>query len=175
MPQLHLSDQQFNCLPKCVLYYRLDGIPKFYFTEKSVHKIQIWVKIVKSTQMELFTVICSFAHSKDATIWYPLSKHKCINSYYIIKHWGLDNIFKRIFLNVNIWISLKISPNCVHKVPINNIPLSEPMVVSLLMHICVTRPQRLLNMYDIYYTFMSRLACFLHDEIMKYTPCIFEE
>ena len=26
MLQLHLSDQQFNCLRKCVLYYRLDGI-----------------------------------------------------------------------------------------------------------------------------------------------------
>ena len=25
MLQLHLSDQQFNCLLKCVLYYRLDG------------------------------------------------------------------------------------------------------------------------------------------------------
>ena len=27
MLQLHLSDQQFNCLLKCVLYERLDGIP----------------------------------------------------------------------------------------------------------------------------------------------------
>ena len=26
MLQLHLSDQQFNCLPKCVLYFRLDGM-----------------------------------------------------------------------------------------------------------------------------------------------------
>ena len=25
MLQLHLSDQQINCLLKCVLYYRLDG------------------------------------------------------------------------------------------------------------------------------------------------------
>ena len=67
-----------------------------------------------------------------------------------------DDIFKCIFLNENVWISLKISLKFVPRIPINNIPalvqimawhrpgdkpLSEPMVVSLLMHICVTRPQ----------------------------------
>ena len=67
-----------------------------------------------------------------------------------------DNVFKCIILNENVWISLKISVKFVPKVPINNIhalvqilawrrsgdkPLSEPMVVSLLTHICVTRPQ----------------------------------
>ena len=67
-----------------------------------------------------------------------------------------DDIFKRIFLNENvrilIWFSLKFVPKC----PINNIPtlfhitawrrpsnkpLSEPMVVSLLTHVYVTRSQ----------------------------------
>ena len=67
-----------------------------------------------------------------------------------------DDIFKRIFLNENVWISLKIWLNFVSKVPINNIPamvqimvwrrsgdkpLSQPMMISLLTHICVTRPQ----------------------------------
>ena len=67
-----------------------------------------------------------------------------------------DNIFKYIFLNENVWISLKISLKFVSKVQINKIPalvqimawgqpgaksLSEPMMLSLLMHICVTRPQ----------------------------------
>ena len=66
-----------------------------------------------------------------------------------------DDIFKCIFLNENLWISLKISLKFVPKVPINNIqalvqimawrrpgdkPLSEPMIVSLLTHTCVTRP-----------------------------------
>ena len=61
-----------------------------------------------------------------------------------------------IFLNENAWIALKISLKFVSKVRINNIPalvqimawhrpgdksLSEPMMVSLLAHICVTRPQ----------------------------------
>ena len=67
-----------------------------------------------------------------------------------------DNIFKCIFSNENEWISLKISLKLVLKGPINNIPalvqimawrrpgnkpLSEPMMVSLPMHICTARPQ----------------------------------
>ena len=67
-----------------------------------------------------------------------------------------DDILKWIFLNENVWISIKISLKFVLKGPINNIPalvqimawrqpgdnpLSEPMMVSLLTHICVTRPQ----------------------------------
>ena len=67
-----------------------------------------------------------------------------------------DDTFNRIFLNENIKISIKISLKFVPTGPINNIPalvqimawcrsggkpLFEPMMVSLLMHICVTRPQ----------------------------------
>ena len=67
-----------------------------------------------------------------------------------------DDIFKCIFLNENVWIPIKFSLKFVPKGPINNIPslvqimvwrrpgakpLSEPMMVSLLTHICVTRPQ----------------------------------
>ena len=65
-----------------------------------------------------------------------------------------DNIF--IFLNENVWILIKISLNFAPMVWINDIPalvqimawhqpgdepLSEPMMVSLLMLICITRPQ----------------------------------
>ena len=67
-----------------------------------------------------------------------------------------DDIFKCIFLNENVWISIKISLKFVPKGPINNIPalvqimawrrpgdkpLSEAMMVNLPTHICVTRPQ----------------------------------
>ena len=67
-----------------------------------------------------------------------------------------DDIFKCIFLNEHVKISIKISLKFVPKGPINIIPalvqimarrrpgdkpLSEPMMVSLLTHICVTRPQ----------------------------------
>ena len=67
-----------------------------------------------------------------------------------------DDTFKRIFLNENVRISIEISLKFVPKGPFNNIPalvqimawhwsgdkpLSEPMMVSLLTHICVTQPQ----------------------------------
>ena len=67
-----------------------------------------------------------------------------------------DSIFKCIVLNENVWIPIKISLKFVPKGPSNNIPalvqimawrrpgdkpLSEPMVVRSLTHICVTRPQ----------------------------------
>ena len=63
---------------------------------------------------------------------------------------------KRIFFNENVWISIDISLKFVPKGPINKIPalvqvmarrrpgdkpLSEPMLISLPTHICVTRPQ----------------------------------
>ena len=66
------------------------------------------------------------------------------------------DIFKCIFLNENVWILIKISLKFVPQGPINNIPalvqimawcrpgdkpLSEPMLVGLPTHICVTRPQ----------------------------------
>ena len=70
--------------------------------------------------------------------------------------YNADDIFKCIFLIENVWIPTIISLKFVPKGPINNIPalvqimawrppgdkpLSEPMMVSLLTHICVTRPQ----------------------------------
>ena len=67
-----------------------------------------------------------------------------------------DHTFKCSFLNENVRILIKISLKFVPKGPVNNIPslvqimawcrpgdkpLSELMVVSLLMHVCVTLPQ----------------------------------
>ena len=67
-----------------------------------------------------------------------------------------DDTFKRIFMNENVKISTNISLKFVPKGLINNIPalaqimawhrpgdkpLSDPMTVNLLTHICVTRPQ----------------------------------
>ena len=71
------------------------------------------------------------------------------------RHFPYD-IFKCILLNENVWISINIALKFVPKSPINNIPalvqimawccsgdkpLSEPMMVILLMHICITWPQ----------------------------------
>ena len=67
-----------------------------------------------------------------------------------------DDTFKRIFLKENVTILIKISLKFVPKSPIDNVPalfqimawrrpgdkpLSEAMMVSLLTHICVARPQ----------------------------------
>ena len=67
-----------------------------------------------------------------------------------------DDKFKHIFFNENVWIpitiSLKFVPNgLINKIPslvqimawrwLGDKPLSEPMMVSLLTLICVTRPQ----------------------------------
>ena len=67
-----------------------------------------------------------------------------------------DDILKCIFFYENVRISIKVSLKFVPKDPINNIPalvqirawrrpgdkpLSEPMMVCLLTHICVTRSQ----------------------------------
>ena len=72
-----------------------------------------------------------------------------------------DDIFKCIFVNENVWIPIKISLKFVPKGPNNNIPalvqimawrrpgdkaLSEPMMVRLPTHICVTRPRWVNNL-----------------------------
>ena len=98
-------------------------------------------------------------------------------------HHFADDIFKCIFFNENIWILIKISLRIVPKGRINNIPalvqimawrrsgdkpLSEPMIVSLPTHICVTRPQWV-NTFEtilgnkptsrIYHTWFEPMVC----------------
>ena len=74
-----------------------------------------------------------------------------------------DDIFICIFLNENEWHSIKISLKFVPTIPINNIPtlvkimawrrpgnkpLSEPMMVRLPTHICISRPQWVNSLLD---------------------------
>ena len=87
-----------------------------------------------------------------------LTKASCINTLRPRQngHHFADDTFKRIFLKENVRISIKISLKFVPKSPIDNVPalfqimawrrpgdkpLSEAMMVSLLTHICVARPQ----------------------------------
>ena len=81
-----------------------------------------------------------------------------------LTHWGrdkmaaffADDIFTCIFLNEKVWISINISlkfapEGQINKIPVlvqimawrrpGDKPLSEPIMFSLLTHICVTRPQ----------------------------------
>ena len=88
-------------------------------------------------------------------LWFQVGAINTLRSRQHGRHFA-DDIFKCIFLNENVSISIEISLKFVPKGPINNIsalvqimawrrpgdkPLSEPMMVSLLTHICVTRPQ----------------------------------
>ena len=91
-----------------------------------------------------------------------------------------DDIFKCIFLNENAWILIKISLKFVPEGSINNIPalvqimawrrpgakpLSEPMLVRIPTHICVTRPQ-----WVKIHTVMLNMTTF-HDMIKSYPYC----
>ena len=89
------------------------------------------------------------------------------------RHFAAD-IYKRIFLNENIWIPIKISLTFIPNGPFNNIPvlvkimawrrtgdkpLSDSMMVSLPTHICLTRPQWV-NSY-IYWS-QTHLCYYIH-------------
>ena len=58
-----------------------------------------------------------------------------------------DDTFKRIFLNEYRRILIKISLKLVPKGPINKNPPLAQIMVSLLTHICVTRPQWVISSY----------------------------
>ena len=88
-----------------------------------------------------------------------------------------DDTFKHIFLKENVRISIKISLKFVPKSPIDNIPalfqimawrrpgdkpLSEPMMISLLTHICVTRPQWVNSLAPGRFAWNIRLVIFKH-------------
>ena len=99
-------------------------------------------------------------YSYHFNLVHPILYHSCFSANTLRprqngRHFA-DDILKRIFVNENVWIPIKMSLKFVPKVPINNIPalvqiialrrpgdkpLSEPMMVCLLTHICVTRPQ----------------------------------
>ena len=95
-----------------------------------------------------------------------------------------DDIFKWIFLNENVWISINISMKFVPRGPINNIltlvqimawrrpgdkPLSEPMMVRLPTHICVTRPQWVKN--NLHRKFKQNGNIFIHENAFENVIC----
>ena len=100
----------------------------------------------------VFLVRKGFVHLR-----WPIALSGCVNTLRPSRneqHFA-DDIFKRIFFNKNVWISIKISLKFVPKGLINNNPalvqimawrrsgdkpLSETMLVRLPTHICVTRP-----------------------------------
>ena len=103
-----------------------------------------------------------------------------------------DDIIKCIFLNGNVWISLKISPKFVPKVRVINIPalvqimawrrpgdkpLSAPMTVSLPTHTGVTRPQwakieQNVCMCRVSHALLCNLKCCFSFDIVSHLPNI---
>ena len=120
--------------------------------------------------------------NNDARCIYSLHK---LGRYYMIITFNIswprqhgrhfpDDTCECIFLNENVWISIKMSLKFVPIGPINNSPaliqimtwhqsvdkpLSEPMMVNLLLeHICVTRPQWIKSYHDTF-TDLSAHVC----------------
>ena len=109
--------------------------------------------------LSLFIILNNLLNKQLSYMWFGMPWHSCditivINTLRQRQN-GCnfpDDIFKWIFLNENVWISIKVSLKFVPKIPINNIPalvqimawrrsgdkpLSEPMMDSLLTHICM--------------------------------------
>ena len=108
-----------------------------------------WRQLTAENELESSLSDCSTAHDVH---------NKWLNTLRARQNGRLftDDIFKRILFNENVWFSITISLKFVHEGPISKIPalfqimawrhpgnkpLSEAMLVSLLTHQFVTRPQ----------------------------------
>ena len=120
--------------------------------------ISFYIFFIKSPAK--FAAITSHFLLHDVSVIVYTVDHVIASSW--LAHGGRDNMaviddsLKHIFLNEHVWILIKISPKCVCKGPINNIPelvqkmawrrqgdrpLYESMMIRLLTHICVTQSQ----------------------------------
>ena len=132
---------------------------------KMIFIILKWASVVYQVVQNLLVILLVISLTLT-TLWSPSivfhSLHFVISKYINTlrprqngRHFA-DDTFNHIFVNENARISIKFSLKFVPKGPINNIPalvqimawrhpgdkpLSEPVMVSLLTHICVTRPQ----------------------------------
>ena len=131
----------------------------------------------KSGENLLFIRLCYKLHVADITVrrWqgHSMDQLNTLRPRQNGRHFA-DAIFKDIFLTENLWIPIKIALKFVPKGPTNNIPalvqimvwrrpgdkpLSEPMMVTLLMHICVTRPQWVnLTCYVLHFNSLSHVV-----------------
>ena len=123
-------------------------------TKSSMFIFQTSVSITNPLNSHIFHMITSYFMVSKMTRQFD----RCFNTLRPIqngRHFA-DDTFKRIFLNENVRISIKISMKFVPKGQVNNIPalvqimawrrpgdkpLSEPMLFCLLTQICVIRHQ----------------------------------
>ena len=147
------------CMSSCKLFFMIHFITK----EINISNLKLTVTScwIHSCSFHMIWQLFSYAIILDSSNQYLNLPH---HHFYILntlrqrqhgRHFP-DDILKFIFLNENISISIKISLKFVLRGPINNMsalvqimawrrlgdkPLSEPMVVRFLTHICVTQPQ----------------------------------
>ena len=107
-------------------------------------RVNVWILI--GTSPHRICCLLSLSLIEYESICFPFI-FNTVSPRQMAGHHFADDTFKRILLNENVKTLLKTSLNCVTRGPINNIPclfgakpLSEPMMVSLLTYICVTRP-----------------------------------
>ena len=136
--------QMYSIVYSCMQWLRKCRSVRYIQYAWVYSTLQIWHTGLSAVNGHLLSIQCSF---NPCIITLRPRQHG--------RHFA-DDTFKRIFLNENVIISIKISLKFVPKGPIYNIPalvqtmawrrsgdkpLSEPMMVSSLTHICVTRPQ----------------------------------
>ena len=103
-------------------------------------------KIRQKTMPNVFDPYCCRpAHSSSSTTSeYGISVFNILRPRQNGRHFP-DNTFKRIYLNENVRLSIKISLKFVPKGPMNKIPALVQIMAwrrpGAYMHICVTRPQ----------------------------------
>ena len=120
--------------------------------------MKIWVRLILHCQFlkQNFFSNCEYEFT-DQTTSFKINSLRCLEfSRFMVQHIRSKIFSNAICLNANVWISIKILLNFVLKGSINKIPtlvhtmawrrpgdkpLSEPMMLSLLTHICVTQHQ----------------------------------
>ena len=163
----HLADIQFNI---GVTANKLETITSESIHPWVIHEVWEKMLLVCAERSQSKNGFGSLASLVMCSEWEMSDRQacQCVRSEFMWYQWlntlrqrqnghhFADDIFKCILLNENVWITIKNSLKFVPKGPIDNIPalfqimawrrpgdkpLSEPMTVSLLTHICVTRPQ----------------------------------
>ena len=142
--------------------------------------------------MKQWHALCGFLYSYPITPWNY--KGPCATQFLMIPFNTLkprqngrrfaDDTFKCIFVNENVWIPITIWLEFVPKGPINNIPalvqimawrrpgdkpLSEPMMISLPTHICVTRPQWVIHILLVLHLCENEIIHFAFKKVLKVT------
>ena len=145
-----------NNLPgRCLLYHCAQSyqhVRRIFCFRKSLPKLNdaYLIMWVMTTKLGIITLkLCRNETLPGWTLFFNTLRPRHNGRYFA------DDIFKCIFVNEKVWISLKILLNFVAMVQISNIPalvqimawrrpgdrpLPESMMISLPTYICVTRP-----------------------------------